>query len=131
LVPFHNDRRPQPGRRLDIHAGRCCGLHRQLVPQRVYDEHRVTGTLTRPQIVDRLRLPGATKTQLFITITLDELRTATDAGTVVGSMAGGELIGPKQSGGWPATRRSSPPSGAATAKSWTRAVPNDGSPQLS
>ncbi len=41
------------------------------------------------------RLPGATKTQLFITMSLDELRTATGAGTVIGSVAGGDLIGPE------------------------------------
>ncbi len=41
------------------------------------------------------RLPGATRTQLFITVTLDELRTATGAGTVIGSVAGGALLGPE------------------------------------
>ncbi len=41
------------------------------------------------------RLPGATKTQLFITVTLDELRNATGSGTVVGSLDSGSLLGPE------------------------------------
>ncbi len=41
------------------------------------------------------RLPGATKTQLFITMTLDELRNATGSGTVVGSLDSGSLLGPE------------------------------------
>ncbi len=41
------------------------------------------------------RLPSATKTQLFITMTLDDLRSTCGAGTVVGSVAGGDLLGPE------------------------------------
>jgi Domain of unknown function (DUF222) len=62
---------------------------------------------------------AGTKATVIVTIGLDDLRHRTRPGVLVGGLDGGDVLGRRRCGGWPATPASSPPSWPGPGRSWT------------